>query len=120
MAVVWLAEDVRLGRLVALKELGRSQAGESWAVRKKRTQSEAKARARLRHPGIVEIYDMFEEDDHPWIVMAHVKGHTLQDLIDEGFRPEERRLAAIGRDVLDALDAAHRADVLHRDIKPAN
>ncbi|MFB9676151.1 protein kinase domain-containing protein [Streptosporangium vulgare] len=119
MGHVWLAEDEVLGRRVALKELVLAPNGERLSVRHQRVRREARAAARIRHSGIVEIYDMFVEDDLSWIVMAYVKGRSLQDLIEHG-PLGERRIAEIGRRVLAALTAAHRADVLHRDVKPAN
>ncbi|MEV4529437.1 protein kinase [Streptosporangium sp. NPDC049304] len=119
MGNVWLAEDEVLGRRVALKELVLSPNGEPLSVRRQRVLREARAAARIRHPGIVEVYDVFVEDDLSWIVMAHVKGHSLQDLIEQG-PLDERRIAEIGGRVLAALTAAHRVDVLHRDVKPAN
>ncbi|WP_440072371.1 protein kinase domain-containing protein [Streptosporangium sp. OZ121] len=119
MGNVWLAEDEVLGRRVALKELVLSPNGEPLSVRRQRVLREARAAARIRHPGIAEVYDVFVEDDLSWIVMAYVKGHSLQDLIEHG-PLDERRIAEIGGRVLAALTAAHRADVLHRDVKPAN
>ncbi|MER5645841.1 serine/threonine-protein kinase [Streptosporangium sp. NPDC002524] len=119
MGHVWLAEDEVLGRRVALKELVLAPNGEHLSVRHQRVRREARAAARIRHSGIVEIYDMFVEDGLSWIVMAYVKGRSLQDLIEHG-PLGERRIAEIGRRVLAALTAAHRADVLHRDVKPAN
>ncbi|MGJ6964290.1 protein kinase domain-containing protein [Streptosporangium sp. G11] len=119
MGNVWLAEDELLGRRVALKELILAPNGEHLSVRRRRVLREARAAARIKHPGIVEVYDMFVEDDLSWIVMAYVRGRSLQDLIERG-PLGERRIAEIGGRVLAALTAAHRADVLHRDVKPAN
>lgn len=119
MGNVWLAEDELLGRRVALKELILFPNGEHLSVRRQRVLREARAAARIRHSGIVEVYDMFVEDDLSWIVMAYVRGRSLQDLIEHG-PLGERRIAEIGGRVLAALTAAHRADVLHRDVKPAN
>ncbi|GAA4188424.1 hypothetical protein GCM10022252_23640 [Streptosporangium oxazolinicum] len=119
MGNVWLAEDELLGRRVALKELVLFPNGEHLSVRHQRVLREARAAARIRHSGIVEIYDMFVENDISWIVMAYVRGRSLQDLIEHG-PLGERRIAEIGGRVLAALTAAHRADVLHRDVKPAN
>ncbi len=119
MGHVWLAEDEVLGRRVALKELILAPNGEPLSVRHQRVRREARAAARIRHPGIVEVHDMFMEDDVSWIVMAYVRGRSLQDLIEHG-PLGERRIAEIGRRVLDALIAAHRVGVMHRDVKPAN
>ncbi len=119
MGTVWLADDMVLGRRVALKELVLAQHGEGLSVRRERVLREARAAASIQDPGIVDIYDVFEENGRPWIVMAYIKGRSLFDLIEED-RLAERELARIGLPVLGALTAAHHAKVLHRDVKPAN
>ncbi len=120
MGTVWLAWDRLLRRRVALKEITLSPSGrESVAVQRERALREARAAVRVRHPSIVPIYDVFEENDTPWIVMAHIEGESLQDRIEAG-PLDEREIAGIGRDVLAALTAAHAKRVLHRDVKPAN
>ncbi|OPG13565.1 hypothetical protein B1L11_07555 [Microbispora sp. GKU 823] len=119
MGTVWLAKDRMLGRLVALKEIALTPYGEGLAVQRVRAMREARSLARIRHPAIAEIYDVFEEGGSPWIVMVYVEGGSLDDLI--GRRTlSEREIAALGRDVLAGLTAAHAAHVLHRDVKPAN
>ncbi|GIH62561.1 hypothetical protein Msi02_33780 [Microbispora siamensis] len=119
MGTVWLAKDRTLGRLVALKEIALTPYGEGLAVQRVRAMREARSLARIRHPAIAEIYDVFEEGGSPWIVMVYVEGGSLDDLI--GRRTlSEREIAALGRDVLAGLTAAHAAHVLHRDVKPAN
>ncbi|WP_262842398.1 serine/threonine-protein kinase, partial [Sphaerisporangium corydalis] len=119
MGTVWLADDELLRRRVAIKELVLSPGGEDPSVRRRRMLVEARAAARIAHPGIVPIYDVLVDADPPWIVMAYVQGRTLADLIEDG-PLDEGELARIGRRVLGALTAAHTADVLHRDVKPAN
>ncbi|GHH72757.1 hypothetical protein GCM10017673_28180 [Streptosporangium violaceochromogenes] len=119
MANVWLADDTMLGRRVALKEVVLAPGGEDLPVRRKRALREARAAASVEHPGVVKIYDVFVEKGRPWIVMAYIRGRSLLDLVQDG-RLDERGLARIGVRALDALNAAHRAEVLHRDIKPAN
>lgn len=119
MGDVWLATDEVLERRVAIKELVMSPNGEPLSVRRERTLREARAAAGIRHPGVVDIYDVFEEEGRPWIVMAYIRGRALRDLIEQGTLGE-RELAPIGIRVLEALTAAHRAGVLHRDVKPAN
>ncbi|MCG5220385.1 protein kinase domain-containing protein [Streptosporangium soli] len=119
MGTVWLAIDELLKRRVALKELVLTPGGEPLSVRQRRALIEARAPASIDHPGIVRIYDMFLERDHPWIVMAYIKGQSLYKLISRGGL-SERQIATIGGEVLSALAAAHEAEVLHRDVKPAN
>ncbi|MEV7908188.1 serine/threonine-protein kinase, partial [Streptomyces anulatus] len=119
MGTVWLADDVMLGRRVALKEVVLAPYGEKLSVRTERALREARAAASIGHPGIVDIYDVFLEDGRPWIVMAYIKGRSLLELIGDGGLGE-REVARIGIRVLEALDAAHRAGVVHRDVKPAN
>ena len=121
MGSVWLARDLMLERKVALKELLKhSNNGPDRAERRTRVLSEARAMARVIHPAIVKIYDVFrDDDDDPWIVMEYIRGRSLAQLIEQGTL-DERTVAAIGLPVLDGLRAAHRAGVMHRDVKPAN
>jgi len=119
MGTVWLAMDRRLGRLVALKEVLLTPYGEGIEIQRARALREARSLARIRHPAIAEIYDVFEEGGSPWIVMVHVEGGSLDDLIRRRTL-SEREIAVLGRDVLAGLTAAHAANVLHRDVKPAN
>ncbi|MFC0864095.1 protein kinase [Sphaerimonospora cavernae] len=120
MGKVWLAVDRRLGRRVALKEIVLKRSGsEPVAVQRGRARREAQALARISHPSVVEIHDVFEEGDTLWIVMAHVEGESLRDRISAG-PLGEREIAGIGRDVLGGLTAAHAKGVLHRDVTPAN
>ncbi|MEO3828468.1 protein kinase [Actinomadura sp. B10D3] len=123
MGAVWRAHDEHLDREVAVKELRLPEhlddAGRrTWIARLER---EARAAARLRHPGIVTVHDRVTgEDGRPWIVMELVRGRSLDDLLKaEGPLPPGR-VAQIGMQVLDALRAAHQAGITHRDIKPAN
>ncbi|MEV4457149.1 protein kinase [Microbispora sp. NPDC049633] len=119
MGTVWLAKDRMLGRLVALKEVALTPYGESIEVQRARALREARSLARIRHPAIAGIYDVFEEGGSPWIVMVHIEGGSLDDLIRRR-RLSEREIATMGREVLAGLTAAHAAHVLHRDVKPAN
>ncbi len=119
MGTVWLAMDRMLGRLVALKEVLLTPYGEGLEIQRARALREARSLARIRHPAIAEIYDVFEEGGSPWIVMVYVEGGSLDDLIRRRAL-SEREIAALGRDVLAGLTAAHAAHVLHRDVKPAN
>lgn len=121
MGSVWLAEDMLLERSVALKELVQNArgSGSNLAERRMRAVQEARAMARVRHPAIVPIHDVFFIDEDPWIVMEYISGRSLYDLIKD--RPlDERSIAGIGLQVLRGLIAVHRAGVVHRDVKPTN
>ena len=120
MGSVWLAEDQLLKRSVALKELLQNSGVRDWDERRIRVVREARAMALVDHPVIVRIHDVFYNDDDPWIVMEHIEGQSLADIICRQGRLSERATARIGLPVLQGLDAAHRADVLHRDVKPDN
>ena len=122
MGVVWRAVDTLLDREAAVKEvhvpsvLPRAEREELY----RRTLREARTAARLRHPNVVTLFDVVEEDERPWIVMELVDARSLDQVVGrDGPLPPERA-ARIGRQVLAALTAAHAAGVLHRDVKPAN
>ncbi|MBO2456674.1 serine/threonine-protein kinase [Actinomadura violacea] len=121
MGTVWRAFDVMLDREVAVKEVllppGLNDAER--AVLYERTFREARASARLNHPGVVTVHDVVEESDRPWIVMELVLAPSLQDLLDRG-PMEHHRVAAIGLQMLGALRHAHEKGILHRDVKPSN
>ena len=117
MGVVYKAEDTRLRRFVALKVLPDALARDRTALA--RFRREAEAASALNHPGICTVYDVGEADGTAFLVMEYLEGTPLDALIARGALPLTQ-LLAIGRDVADALDAAHRAGVLHRDVKPAN
>jgi serine/threonine protein kinase len=121
MGTVWRAFDVMLDREVAVKEVvlppGLNDAER--AVLYERTFREARASARLNHPGVVTVHDVVEESDRPWIVMELVLAPSLQDLLDRG-PLEHRRVAEIGLQMLGALRHAHEKGILHRDVKPSN
>jgi tRNA A-37 threonylcarbamoyl transferase component Bud32 len=123
MGSVWRAHDADLDREVAIKELRvpeqvTEQERSVWYARMER---EARAAARLRHPGIVTVYDrVMGEDGRPWIVMELVRGQSLQGLLARQGMLPARQAAAIGLAMLDALSAAHAHGIVHRDVKPAN
>ncbi|MFG2330468.1 serine/threonine-protein kinase [Streptomyces sp. NPDC048604] len=121
MGKVWRAHDEVLHRTVAVKELtaGRFVSEADRAVLHARTQKEARAAARITHPGVVTVHDVLEHDDRPWIVMQYVDGPSLADAMKESTL-DAREAARIGLHVLGALRAAHAAGVLHRDVKPGN
>ncbi len=122
MGVVWRALDEVLGREVAVKELRTySDAdGPELADLRLRMQREARAAARVRHPGVVAVHDVTEVDGRPLIVMELVDGPSLEAVLRERGTLDAREAAGIGAKVMDALAAAHRAGVLHRDVKPGN
>ena len=122
MGHVWLAEDTWLKRQVALKQLTRS-GDESTDTdlfrRRRRVLHEARALAKVKHPAIVPIHDLFVVKRDPWIVMEYIKGQSFDRIISAGW-VDERSIAQIGLRVLDGLTAAHKEGVVHRDVKPAN
>lgn len=117
MADVYVAEDTRLARQVAVKVLRSDLARDPSFVA--RFRKEALAAAALNHPGIVAVYDSGEEPA-PYIVMELISGHTLRELIHKGERVPLKRALEIGEGILAALDYSHQAGIVHRDIKPAN
>lgn len=117
MADVYIAEDTRLARQVAVKVLRSDLARDPSFVA--RFRKEALAAAALNHPGIVAVYDSGEEPA-PYIVMELISGHTLRELIHKGERVPLKRALEIGEGILAALEYSHQAGIVHRDIKPAN
>src|SRR4030095_14280568 len=115
MGVVYRAEDVRLGREVALKFISDDLSHDEQAVR--RLRSEARAASALNHGNICTIYDIGEEDGHPFIVMELMKGRTLRDCLATG-PLKIHQTVDLGIEVADALQAAHSQGIVHRDIKP--
>ncbi|MEU9356322.1 serine/threonine-protein kinase [Streptomyces griseoloalbus] len=122
MGVVWKALDEVLGREVAVKELRTytDAAGSELADLGLRMQREARAAARVRHPGVIAVHDIAEVDGRPLIVMELIDGPSLDDVLRDRGTLDPREAAGIGAEVMDALAAAHRAGVLHRDVKPGN
>ncbi|MEU6819683.1 serine/threonine-protein kinase [Streptomyces atriruber] len=122
MGVVWRAVDEVLHREVAVKELRTytDAAGPELADLRLRMQREARAAARVRHPGVVAVHDVTEVDGRPLIVMELVDGPSLDDVLRDRGTLDPREAADIGAKVMEALAAAHRVGVLHRDVKPGN
>ncbi|MFK0254208.1 protein kinase [Streptomyces sp. NPDC090445] len=122
MGKVWRAHDELLNRTVAVKELTAALfvAQADRDVLHARTQKEARAAARIQHPGVVTVHDVLEHDDRPWIVMEYIDGPSLAEAAKAAGRIEPREAARIGLHVLGALRAAHAVGVLHRDVKPGN
>lgn len=118
MSEVYLADDTRLDRKVALKVLSRALAGDPQFV--KRFGREARAASALSHPNVCVIHEVGETDDgRPFIAMELVEGKTLEARLESGPLPAGE-IVEIGIQVADALDAAHSKGVVHRDIKPGN
>ncbi|MFK3985672.1 serine/threonine-protein kinase [Micromonospora sp. NPDC050397] len=122
MGRVWLARDEMLHRDVAVKEV----VPPDWMTEserddlRQRTLREARTAARLNHPNVVRVYDVIHTGDTPWIVMEYVRSRSVQEVLQTDGPLPPVRVAEIGREVLAALRAAHRAGVLHRDVKPHN
>jgi predicted Ser/Thr protein kinase len=115
MAVVYLAEDERLGRRVAVKRLHAGSPEDT----AKRFSREARLGASLNHPNIVTVYDTVTDEDSVVIVMECVEGESLADAVRRG-PIEPREAVRILRGVAAALDHAHEHGIVHRDVKPAN
>ncbi|MFJ9627068.1 protein kinase [Streptomyces sp. NPDC101175] len=122
MGVVWRAVDEVLGREVAVKVLRTftDDHGPQLADLRLRMQREARAAARVRHPGVVAVHDIAEVDGRPLIVMELIDGPSLDHVLEERGPLDPREAAEIGAKVMDALAAAHSVGVLHRDVKPGN
>ena len=123
MGTVWLAEDELLGRRVAVKKLHPPQPhmlDEELATLFERTRREARAAARISHPNVIVVHDVVDDAGLPSIVMEYVPSVTLGERLKEHGALPPAEAARIGRGMVAALRAAHRAGVLHRDVKPGN
>jgi eukaryotic-like serine/threonine-protein kinase len=117
MGEVWRAQDLRLGRAVAVKCLRLELAADPGV--RARFEDEARAASRLSHPGIVTVFDTGEWHGVPYLVMECLPGRTLAEEMSAGAMPEAR-VRSVGRQVAEALAAAHAGWVSHRDVKPGN
>lgn len=118
MGAVWLAREIRLDREVAVKVL---QVVEDEEARQ-RFQREAAVLSRLKHPAIVQFYDVGMAGDRPYIVLEPVEGRTLEEIVKEGNDPLKPKFdpLPIMLQIAEGLEEVHRCGVIHRDVKPAN
>lgn len=117
MGEVWLAEDTRLGRKVAIKVLPAEYAGDP--DRLARFEREARAAAALNHPHIAAVFDVGHEGGIHFMVQEHLEGRTLREAIAEGRMPLKTGLK-LALEIAEGLGAAHAEGIVHRDLKPDN
>ncbi len=117
MGVVYEAEDLKLGRHVALKFIPENLAGDPKSL--ERFTREARAASLLNHPNICTIHGIEDNNGHPFIVMEKLEGQSLKQCIS-GHAMELEKVLDVGVQVADALVASHAKNIVHRDIKPAN
>ena len=115
---VYLAQDLSLGRKVAIKLLHSSLAGDAFFL--KRFQSEAKSAASLNHPNIMRVFDWGESESTPYLVLEYLAGGSLREYLNAGELLTESQAASLMLQVAQGLSYAHGRGYIHRDIKPAN
>ncbi|AXB48423.1 serine/threonine protein kinase [Amycolatopsis albispora] len=126
MGVVWKAEDQRLDRVVALKELilphtpGAPDAAGLVAEASARAMREGRIAAKLTHPSAITVFDVVTDNDRPVLVMEYLPSTSLAEVLARRGRLGAEEVAAIGAQIAAALAAAHESGIVHRDVKPAN
>ncbi|WP_109034505.1 serine/threonine-protein kinase [Streptomyces rubrogriseus] len=122
MGIVWRATDQLLAREVAVKALPLDETLSATEARRRRerTLREARAVAQLRHPHVIVVHDVVEDDERAYMVMELVDGGSLADRVLARGPVDAVEAARIGVALLDALDTAHASGILHRDVKPSN
>ena len=121
MGVVYEGRDPNLERRVAIKTVKVENLSEEAAAEyESRFRTEARSAARLQHPNIVSVYDSDRDGDIAFLVMEYIQGDDLKHHLDKGIRYSLEQSLKMIRDLLAALDYAHKAGIVHRDIKPAN
>ena len=121
MGVVYEGRDPNLERRVAIKTVKVENLSEEAAAEyEARFRTEARSAARLQHPNIVSVYDSDRDGDIAFLVMEYIQGDDLKHHLDQGVRYSLEQSMKMVRDLLGALDYAHKAGIVHRDIKPAN
>jgi len=121
MGVVYKAEDLKLGRKVAVKFLPAEMTGDVKAF--ERLEREARAASGLEHPNICPIYELGEHEGQPFIVMQLLEGQTLQERIESAGQQKKlptNEMLEVALQIVTGLEAAHAKSIIHRDIKPAN
>ncbi|XVV03191.1 serine/threonine-protein kinase [Actinosynnema sp. CA-248983] len=122
MGVVWRAQDERLGRIVAVKQLllapGLDTTEQDEAIQ--RAMREGRIAAKLHHPNAIAVYDVVEENGAPCLVMEYLQSYSLADTMAEHGPLDAEEVARIGAQAAAALAAAHAAGIVHRDVKPGN
>ncbi len=121
MGIVYEGRDPNLDRRVAIKTVKVENLSEEAAAEyEARFRTEARSAARLQHPNIVSVYDSDRDGDIAFLVMEFIQGDDLKHHLDRGERYSLEQVLKIIRDLLSALDYAHKQGIVHRDIKPAN
>ena len=121
MGIVYEGRDPNLDRRVAIKTVKVENLSEEAAAEyEARFRTEARSAARLQHPNIVSVYDSDRDGDIAFLVMEYIQGDDLKHHLDKGVRYSLEQSLKMIRDLLSALDYAHKQGIVHRDIKPAN